>query len=79
MSGCEFCENYDTGDDYNPIIRADVNLGVCGNMDVDVVIVREGLYGPPALSLFGSLNTGDTTIERYFRIHYCPICGRELR
>ena len=78
MSGCRYCRNFDTGDDYEPFIENEVDFGFLGRMSIGAYISPKDFYRSSAgVELCYSMDTGDSCVV-FKEINYCPICGRKL-
>ena len=77
MNGCRYCRNFDTGDDYDPFIESEADLGFLGRMSIGAYIAPKDFRSAPGIALYYSLVTGDA-YEVFKVINYCPMCGRRL-
>jgi len=74
---CDYCKNIYTKNNYNPIVEDKINLGIAGKLMVDAVLMKN-YKDKPCLYICSCMNTCDGTTEKYKRINYCPMCGKEL-
>ena len=70
---CEFCKNVETGNDYNPIVSSEINLGFAGTLFIDVSLGRGA-----KMNLDCCMDTKDNNSSKSVKINFCPMCGRKL-
>ena len=74
---CEYCENFYTGDTFNPINSITESVGIFGKIFVETYVTKTG-EGNPALTL-GICPSNGMAIEQRRIIKFCPMCGKELK
>jgi hypothetical protein len=74
---CKYCENVKTGDNYEPLLSKDVNLGFAGKFFSNVYMGKNSKNKPSLEMEIGMYNL-DTYRSEEITINYCPICGCKL-
>lgn len=70
---CDFCKNVKTGDDYEPLIRLEVDLGMIGKPELSISLAPDSLLCADVLFPDYSHD-----IQESVEIKYCPMCGERL-
>lgn len=74
---CEYCENFYTGDTFNPINSMRRDMDIFGKIFIETYISKTD-KGNPALTL-GLCPSQGVAVEQQKIIRFCPMCGKELK
>ena len=71
---CKYCKNVKTGNDFDPVLKATVNLGRAGQQEIDVYLAPNAKLKMDILFP----NPNDMGLGKEVKIKYCPMCGERL-